>query len=292
MSRWFRHYAGMARDDKLVRIAIRTKQTIERVVWVWSAILESAAERDDSGTYEIDTAEIAYFLRADEPDVQSIVRALADANHLDSAVVVKWGSRQFQSDRSAERQARYRERKKTEIPETGPDQLSRDGQVTSPSRHRDAPETETYTDTELEKKKVRRATRIPDGFKPDLEWAVNLGLTPSQASSEASKFRDYWVGKGANATKTDWPATWRNWVRTAAERLPRAGPNVKPRTASDVLMNLSNEMKAAENVQQPSRSDFVPPRQLPRLSQRPGDGSEGLFDGDTGPDGYRSFQDR
>jgi hypothetical protein len=32
MSRWFRHYAGMMRDDKLVRVAIRSKQTIERVV--------------------------------------------------------------------------------------------------------------------------------------------------------------------------------------------------------------------------------------------------------------------
>jgi hypothetical protein len=35
MSRWFRHYAGMMRDDKLVRVAIRSGQTIERVVWVY-----------------------------------------------------------------------------------------------------------------------------------------------------------------------------------------------------------------------------------------------------------------
>ena len=31
MSRWFRHYAGMMRDDKPVRIAIKTKQPIERI---------------------------------------------------------------------------------------------------------------------------------------------------------------------------------------------------------------------------------------------------------------------
>ena len=49
MSRWFRHYAGMMRDDKLVRIAIKTKQPIERVLWIWGAILESAAEIDDNG---------------------------------------------------------------------------------------------------------------------------------------------------------------------------------------------------------------------------------------------------
>jgi hypothetical protein len=66
MSRWFRHYAGMMRDDKLVRVAIRSKQTIERVVWVYGAILESAAELDDEGRYDLAADEAAYFLRADE----------------------------------------------------------------------------------------------------------------------------------------------------------------------------------------------------------------------------------
>ena len=59
MSRWFRHYAGLARDDKLVRAAMKSKQPVERVVWVWCAILESAAEIDDGGRYELDHAECA-----------------------------------------------------------------------------------------------------------------------------------------------------------------------------------------------------------------------------------------
>ncbi len=63
MSRWFRHYAGMMRDDKLVRVSIKSKQSVERVCWVWCAILESAAEIDDSGRYEIEHEEIARFLR-------------------------------------------------------------------------------------------------------------------------------------------------------------------------------------------------------------------------------------
>ena len=45
MSRWFRHYAGMMRDDKLVRAAIKSKQSIERVLWIWGAVLESAATK-------------------------------------------------------------------------------------------------------------------------------------------------------------------------------------------------------------------------------------------------------
>lgn len=114
MSRWFRHYAGMARDDKLVRVALKSRQTVERVVWVWGAILESAAEIDDGGRYELDCAEIAYFLRADESDIACIVECMQQLGRVSSDRVVKWGDRQFQSDRSAERVRAHRERKRNE----------------------------------------------------------------------------------------------------------------------------------------------------------------------------------
>lgn len=36
--------------------------------------------------------------------------------------------------------------------------------------------------------------------------------------NEAAIFRDYWVGKtGQGATKRDWLATWRNWLRRAVQ---------------------------------------------------------------------------
>lgn len=148
MSRWFRHYAGMMRDDKLVRVAIRSKQTIERVVWVWGAILESAAEIDDDGKYDLDAPEIAYFLRADLSDVEAVLGALEASGRISGSRVVKWGNRQFSSDTSAERQRRYRDKKRAEEREV--DQPSGDAEVTSPSRHRDAPETETELETERE----------------------------------------------------------------------------------------------------------------------------------------------
>src|SRR3972149_8906027 len=105
MSRWFRHYAGMMRDEKLVRAAMASKQPVERVVWIWGAILESAAEINDGGRYELDHAEVAYFLRADEADVAAIEAALTQLARVANAIVVKWGDRQYQSDRSAPRQA-------------------------------------------------------------------------------------------------------------------------------------------------------------------------------------------
>lgn len=129
MSRWFRHYAGMMRDDKLVSVAIKSRQTIERVVWIWAAILESAAEIDDEGRYRLDAAEIAYFLRADEADILSVESALVGAGRVDAGRVVKWGNRQFRSDRSAERVAAHRERKRSVDHRSQGNSASRNGAV-------------------------------------------------------------------------------------------------------------------------------------------------------------------
>ena len=147
MSRWFRHYAGLCRDEKLVSVAIKAKQPVERVVWVWCAILESAAEIDDNGRYSLDEAEAAYFLRTDEADIVGITTGLEQLGRVSDGVVVKWRDRQFASDRSRERVAAYRERRR----EAGNDGnaapiTSRNDDVTLQKRHCNAPETETETD--------------------------------------------------------------------------------------------------------------------------------------------------
>lgn len=165
MSRWFRHYAGMMRDDKLVGAAIRAKQTVERVVWVWGAILESAGEINDGGKFEIDPAEVAYFLRADEADISSILSALAHAGRVAEGVVVNWGARQFQSDTSATRQAAYRERKRANDDQRDVQKTSGDVTVTAASRHGDAPETETEANTEKKLSRSKPTECEPSRFE-------------------------------------------------------------------------------------------------------------------------------
>ena len=160
MSRWFRHYAGMMRDEKLVGVALRAKQPVERVIWIWGAILESAAEINDAGRYELDIAEISYFLRSDESDIVSITACLEGAGRVRENRVVNWANRQFQSDRSAARQKDYRKRQKAQRDGGGDGRkvggdgrkTESDSDITSPSRHGDAPELETDTEAETEKK--------------------------------------------------------------------------------------------------------------------------------------------
>lgn len=201
MSRWFRHYAGMMRDDKLVRVAIRSGQTIERVVWVWGAILESATEIDDGGRYDLDAAEIAYFLRTDEADIHSIVCGLEAAGRLLGSVVAKWGDRQFSSDRSRERQAAYRERQKAGQVRRNGDGLQHnagndkgDARVTSPSRHRDAPETELETEPE---RTTDNPTRAADCFN-EICKAADWHPRTDAKRREGLSIIDGWLAVGCS----------------------------------------------------------------------------------------------
>ncbi len=71
-------------------------------------------------------------------------------------------------------------------------------------------------------KKIK-GTRLPDDWRPtqehvDAAMALNPDYTREWFRATAHKFRDYWIAKsGKDATKTDWLATWRNWIRNDLE---------------------------------------------------------------------------
>ena len=71
-----------------------------------------------------------------------------------------------------------------------------------------------------------RATRLPTDWQPTtshIAFADNLGL---DGLAIAEKFRDYWIAvAGAKGRKTDWDATWRNWVRREHEQPRRGTPH-------------------------------------------------------------------
>jgi hypothetical protein len=75
-----------------------------------------------------------------------------------------------------------------------------------------------------------RATRIPPNFEPKPEAEAEAGI---DRGKELANFRDYWTAKsGANATKLDWQATWRQWARKADR--PGVSRFAKPETTATV----------------------------------------------------------
>ena len=73
-----------------------------------------------------------------------------------------------------------------------------------------------------QKQKSNNGTRIPENWecsKPLGEWAMNeQGLSYDEVKNEIFKFKDYWTAKsGKDATKKDWDAVFRNWIRNSKE---------------------------------------------------------------------------
>jgi hypothetical protein len=81
----------------------------------------------------------------------------------------------------------------------------------------------------------KTATRVPDDFTPtdDMKaWFATEKLHEAIIGRiEHEKFMDYWRAvPGAKGRKLDWPATWRNWMRTAADRSGRRPVSAPPGT--------------------------------------------------------------
>jgi hypothetical protein len=96
----------------------------------------------------------------------------------------------------------------------------------------------------------KRAGRIPPDYQPDIGAAEVEGLSRAQAEREARKFIDYFLGApGEKGLKQDWAATWRNWVRRAAElggSSPSTGPPevVKFRTVEEIFAAVEERKRA------------------------------------------------
>jgi hypothetical protein len=70
-------------------------------------------------------------------------------------------------------------------------------------------------------------------------WAEqDLRLDPATIEYETEKFCDHFRGSGA--TKLDWPLTWKNWMRRAAEGTFSRG-RASPGKSMHSPANLSNE---------------------------------------------------
>ena len=71
-----------------------------------------------------------------------------------------------------------------------------------------------------------KGTRLPEGWMPAERTIAQIrsefpGISDRLLHQEHLKFSDYWTGvAGQRGRKSDWDATWRNWIRRAMERHP------------------------------------------------------------------------
>lgn len=81
----------------------------------------------------------------------------------------------------------------------------------------------TPSSTEPNGSSKTRASRLPADWVLPIDWrqdALKAGLPEDRIDLEAEKMRD-WSISSPNGAKREWRAAWRNWVKGAAEKLPK-----------------------------------------------------------------------
>jgi hypothetical protein len=104
----------------------------------------------------------------------------------------------------------------------------------------------------------RRPTRIPDDFTVSAamwDWAEELGMTADQIRFSTDTFLDHW--RASTATKLDWVATWRNWIRGDIKRgtlAPRRdGGHLPAGTAGQAEEAWTEVLELADTLPKPFR---------------------------------------
>jgi len=133
-----------------------------------------------------------------------------------------------------------------------------------PLENNETDEASSATTFELEKSRVekkekratnvapKKGTRIPPDWHLSpalLDFALTADLTEVEAGIEADQFRDHWRSATRNATKLDWGAAWRTWVRNAVKWKPQQRINSDDRTARLMQMADGFDQRAAADCE-------------------------------------------
>lgn len=242
---WCRLWADMPNDPKWRVIAKASNQSISNVVAVYVHLLACAtnANANERGrTLSFVCEDIAAALDILEHDIEAIKTAM-QGRVLDGDRLLGWEKRQpIKEDGAAERSKAWREAKK---------QDEERNRTKANAKERPDTDADADTDADSNKKKSKAlatATRLPIDWQPsETDYLFAKQERPEiNPRSTADQFRDYWIAKsGKDATKADWPATWRNWVRrqTATKQSYESAADKSRKTIEGLTGRASNEQR-------------------------------------------------
>lgn len=115
---------------------------------------------------------------------------------------------------------------------TDPETVANLSQTRSQTGRKSSPQTQTQSDIATNvaigvariPRNNGRATRIPQPWVIDeamKDWAIERGMDPKWVLRHNERFENYWLAKpGKAGEKTDWRATWRNWLLSEQDKTP------------------------------------------------------------------------
>ena len=92
--KWFRLYHGTASDPKFGGVSRRTKQSRERILFVWLMLLESASENEIRGEFKTDAESIADTLNCKTEHVDAIIQEFQSLGMDCDGRICKWDESQ------------------------------------------------------------------------------------------------------------------------------------------------------------------------------------------------------
>ena len=178
---WYRAWVGLVSDEKIAEAALIADAPRCLVIAVWHALLESASDVDDSGSFVTTPRRIGAILYEPAARIQAVFSALEELGMIRDGHVVAWAKRQPAREsgaEGAERQRRFRDRRRESgAKETGPG-------VTRNTLSHDVtrPETESETD-------ISSSSRASAGATPQIDLSQARPL-PKRDLLEAEATED------------------------------------------------------------------------------------------------------
>lgn len=115
------------------------------------------------------------------------------------------------------------------------------------------------TEERQRKRQRERATQLPTDWLPRPEEQQLAGELGIDEPAEREKFRDYWQSEGK--PKKDWDATYRGWLRRAAEWKKERTPEVREDPRITRLRSMPGPVPIEEARKRMQR-DAPPPKAL------------------------------
>lgn len=223
---WFRWHHGSVTDPKFQLIAKKAGARLGDVIAVWAFVLEKASAEADRGAIgPIDFETIDFLLGAEEGTAERILDAMTARGLIAGNRIATWEKRQpkreREDDTAAERKRRQRAREAAEDDQCQPDDATCE-QVTPchATSHQKTPRGEERREEGERKRASPRGERLPhDELPKDWRSFCQSERSDLDPDSVFARFADYWRAQpGAKGRKSDWLATWRNWVRDERQR--------------------------------------------------------------------------
>jgi hypothetical protein len=150
VSRWYRAYEGTVTDPKLGEAALIAGVSRSVSIAAWHCLLESAAGRNNCGSYDATPRRVAVILCEPLGQVEALFAAYAELGLIEESSVTSWKRRQYESDSSTERSRKHRKNK-------------RNADATLQQRDATPPDTETETEEMEPKGSSARPWVLPTG---------------------------------------------------------------------------------------------------------------------------------